>query len=54
MTIGRAILVIVKEEEKKKKPRKRKGRHSMEDSERMNDVRTRGVKRMNEDIRTML
>lgn len=53
MTIGRAILVIVKEEEKKK-PRKRKGRHSMEDSERVNDVRTRGVKRVNEDIRTML
>lgn len=53
MTIGSAILVIVKEEEKKK-PRKRKGRHSMEDSERVNDVRTRGVKRVNEDIRTML
>lgn len=53
MTIDRTILVIVKEE-KKKKTEKRKSRHSMEDSERVNDVRMRSVKRMNEDIRTML
>lgn len=52
MTIGHMILVIVKEE--KKKNEKRKDRHSTEDSERVNDARMGGVKRMNEDIRTML
>lgn len=53
MTIGRMILIIVKEE-KKKKNEKRKDRHSTEDSERVNDARMGGVKRVNEDIRTML